>query len=141
MTSITHWTPFNRSNVWPFDFWSDIASVRERSFAPSRLGLDVIQNTDSYTIEASLPGFAPEDIDITVDNGLLRIAADKSSDETHQDGKYLIRERKHGKFHRAIRLPDGINVDAAATSYKNGVLQINLPKNDAGNLKKLSIAA
>lgn len=141
MTSLTRWTPFHRTASWPFDFWSDYAPVRRTSDAPFKLGVDVIQNPDNYTIEASLPGFSAEDIDVTVDDGVLRIIATNTSGEASESGRYLVRERRYGKYFRALRVPDGVDVDSATTGYKDGVLKIELPKNDGAQPKRLPIVA
>lgn len=140
MTSLTRWNPFPRTVGWPFDFWSDYAPVRRTSDTPFKLGVDVIQNPDNYTIEASLPGFSAEDIDVTVDDDVLRIFATNSSDDTSEKGRYLVRERRYGKYFRALRVPDGVDVDAASTGYKDGVLRIELPKNDGTQPKRLPIS-
>ena len=141
MTALTRWSPFTRSIAWPFDLWNDFPRTGLNSNAPLRLGVDVIQKSDRYTVEASLPGFSADEIDVTVNDGVLRIAASKSSDERTDNGSYVVRERRSGKFYRAIRIPDGVDVDAATTGYKDGVLQIDLPKNEAGQPKRLPIAA
>ena len=109
--------------------------------APLRLGVDVIHNADRYTVEASLPGFSADEIEVTVDEGVLRIGAAKSTDSTEDNGSYVVRERRTGKFYRAIRIPDGVDIEAAVTSYKDGVLRIDLPKNETGQPKRLPIAA
>ena len=141
MTSLIRWKHFPRSAGWPFDFWSDYTPVRRASNAPFKLGVDVIQNSDNYTIEASLPGFDADEIDVTVDDGVLRIAAANSSDETQEDGRYLVRERRSGKYFRALRVPEGVDIDSARTGYKDGVLRIELPKNNGAQTKRLSISA
>ena len=141
MTALTRWSPFARSAAWPFDLWNDFAGNRRSVNVPVRLGVDVIHNADRYTIEASLPGFSAEDIDVTVDDGVLRIAAAKSTDESEDNGSYVVRERRTGKFYRAIRVPDGVDIEGAATNYKDGVLRIDLPKNETGQPKRLPIAA
>lgn len=141
MTSLTRWNPFPHTVGWPFDFWNGHAPIRVRSGIPLKLGVDVIQNAGNYTIEASLPGFNTDDIEVTVDDGVLRIAATHASDETQEDGSYLVRERRSGKFYRVLRIPDGVDIDAAKTSYKDGVLKIELPKTDADHPKRLPIAA
>ena len=141
MTSLTRWSPFTRSVAWPLEFWNDFAPNRRATNAPLRLGLDVIHKSDGYTVEASLPGFSADEIDVTVDDGVLRIAASKSSEETHDEGKYVVRERRSGKFYRAIRIPDGVEIDSATTAYKDGVLRIDLPKSESGQPKRLPIAA
>ena len=141
MTSLTRWNRFPRTAGWPFDFWSDYAPVRRASDAPFKLGVDVIQNPDNYTIEASLPGFNAEDIDVTVDDGVLRIVAANSSDESSENSRYLVRERRYGKYFRALRVPDGVDVDSATTGYKDGVLKIELPKINAPQPKRLPVSA
>ena len=141
MTALTRWSPFTRSAAWPFDLWNDFAGNRRSINAPLRLGLDVIHNADRYTVEASLPGFSAEEIDVTVDDGVLRIGAEKSTDNTEDNGSYVVRERRTGKFYRAIRIPDGVDIEAATTNYKDGVLRIDLPKNETGQPKRLPIAA
>ena len=141
MTALTRWSPFTRSAAWPIEIWNDFAGNRRSVDAPLRLGVDVIHKTDGYTVVASLPGFSADEIEVTVDDGVLRIGAKKSTDETEDNRSYVVRERRTGKFYRAIRIPDGIDIDAAETSYKDGVLRIDLPKNDAGQPKRLPIAA
>ena len=133
--------PLPSHRGWPIDFWSDYPPVRRASNFPLKLGVDVIQNPDNYTIEASLPGFSAGEIDVTVDDGVLRIAAQNSSDETNENGRYLVRERRYGKYFRAIRVPDGVDVDSATTGFKDGVLRIELPKNDGEPPKRLPISA
>ena len=141
MTSLIRWNPSTRTKVWPFDFWGDFSPARPNLDVPIKLGVDVAHNDKGYTIEASLPGFNAGDIDVTIDDGVLRIAATKESDETQNHGKYLVRERRSGKFYRALRIPDSVNVEDASTSYKNGVLTIELPKSEVSQPKRLQIAA
>ena len=141
MTALTRWSPFTRSVAWPFDLWNDFAGNRRSINAPVKLGVDVIHNTDRYTVEASLPGFNADEIEVTVDDGVLRIGAAKSTDNTEDNGNYVVRERRTGKFYRAIRIPVGVDIEAATTTYKDGVLKIDLPKNEASQAKRLPIAA
>ena len=141
MTALTRWSPFSRTVAWPFDAWNNLASIHRSSNVPLRLGLDVIHNADNYTVEASLPGFTADEIDVTVDDGVLRIAASKSSDESHDGGRYVVRERRSGKFYRAVRIPEGVDIEAATTAYKDGVLRIELPKTESEQPKRLPIAA
>ena len=141
MTALTRWSPFTRSAAWPFDFWNDFGAVRRTANSPHRLGLDVTHDADRYTVEASLPGFTADEIEVTVDQGILRIAASKTEEATQDDAQYVIRERRSGKFYRAVRVPEGVDIDAATISHVDGVLQIDLPKDDAGQPKRLPIAA
>ena len=141
MTALTRWSPFTRSIAWPFDIRDGFAATRRSANVPLKLGLDVIDKADGYIVEASLPGFSADEIDVTVDQGVLRIAASKSSDATDDNGSYVVRERRTGKFYRGIRIPESVDVDAAEINYKDGVLRIALPKNELSQPKRLPIAA
>ena len=141
MTALTRWSPFHCSAVFPFDFWGGVTPPRPNLDVPLKLGVDVAHNAERYTIEASLPGFDPEKIDVTVDDGVLRIVAKNESEETKESGSYLVRERRSGSFFRALRIPEGVDINAATTSYKNGILEIKLPKSESEQPKRLPIAA
>ena len=141
MTALTRWSPFHRSAVFPFDFWGGVTPPRPNLDVPLKLGVDVAHNAERYTIEASLPGFDPEKIDVTVDDGVLRIVAKNESEETKENDRYLVRERRSGNFYRVLRIPEGVDINAATTSYKNGILKIELPKSEAEQPKRLPIAA
>lgn len=141
MTALTRWSPFHRAVVSPFDLWGSVTPSRPNLDVPLKLGVDVAHNEDRYTIEASLPGFDPEKIDVTVDDGVLKIVAKNQSEETQEQGTYLVRERRSGSFYRALRIPKGVDIDAATTSYKNGILKIQLPKSESEQPKRLPIAA
>jgi len=91
------------------------------------LALDVSENDDEYRVQASVPGVAEEDLDITLQNHVLTIAGELKAQE--QEGvQYHLRERRHGRFSRSITLPSAINADAIAADFENGVLTVHLPK-------------
>ena len=88
---------------------------------------DIRDEGDHYLLEAELPGFRKEDIDLDVKDGLLTISAShQESSETRQDN-YLCRERRSGSFSRSFNL-DGIQEDGITASYNDGVLELTLPK-------------
>ena len=144
-THIRRWRPFDTIAPiarFPFSAWFDFTPDAWRSGVPMHLGLDVTRDEDRYTVEASLPGVSPEDIDVTIDQGVLKIVASTEKAESNSDeGKYLLRERRVGSFYRAIRLPDDVDADNAETTYRNGVLYITLPKQEGSQSKKLEVKA
>lgn len=144
-THIRRWRPFDTVAPiarFPFSAWFDFTPDTWRSGVPIHLGLDVTRDEDSYTVEASLPGVSAEDIDVTIDHGVLKIVASAEKDEgTGDEGKYLLRERRVGSFYRAIRLPEDVDADNAETAYRNGVLYITLPKHEGSQSKKLEVKA
>lgn len=101
---------------------------------PERLApaMDVTETSAAYAVRLEIPGIDPVGVTITIANGMLVIAGEKTeeSEDTEQD--YHVSERRWGSFQRAIRMPE--NVDEAkieATSAK-GVLTVTLPKSDKG---------
>ena len=107
----------------------------ERSFFPeerSRIAgfhTDITDVGDSYQLEAELPGFQKENIDLEVKEGVLTISAnrDEEKEEKQENGTVICRERRMGQFRRSFRL-SGIQEDAISAAYENGVLKLTLPK-------------
>jgi HSP20 family protein len=79
-------------------------------------------------ITAELPGVREEDIDITIDDGVLTLRGEKKSVREDKEAGY--RERSYGSFERRITLPANIDEDACAADFKDGVLTITLPKSE-----------
>ena len=103
--------------------------------------LDIVRDGDSITVQASLPGVGPDDIDVTIEGGVLTIKADTKVEEERKDGGYVVRERRSGSFHRSLRLPDHVDADNVEPRYENGVLTINLPVAESKKAKHLKVAA
>ena len=107
----------------------------ERSFFPvdrsqmPAFRTDSKDEGDHFLLEADLPGFRKEDIDLHLQDGLLTITAkhDETSENKDENGKYVCRERRVGSFTRSFNV-SGIQEDAISASYENGVLKLTLPK-------------
>ena len=117
-------------------FWRGFGSSEAGGWA---VPLDVVQDGDSIVIHGTLPGVKAEDISVTIDDGVLEIKAESKTDHQEQNGNYLIRERRAGKFHRVVRLPDSVDADKAKTRYEDGVLTVRLPKVEARKAKVLEV--
>ena len=109
------------------------------------LPLDVTEDEDGVVVTASVPGFKPEDIDVTIEDNVLTInASTESAGETavpNEPGgeRFLIRERRSGAFRRSLRLPEFVDSDGADTRYEHGVLSITLPKAEARKARRLTV--
>ena len=103
--------------------------------------LDVVKQDDEVAIRASLPGVKPEDVEVTITDGVLKISGGGEAEGEEQNGNYVIRERRTGKFHRAVLLPDSLDADKAETRYTDGVLTITFPKMEAKKAKRLEVTA
>lgn len=102
--------------------------------------LDVTNGPDSLVVEASLPGFKPEEVDITVENGALSITAQTSSERSQGDGETLVQEIRRGSVSRTIALPSGLEPDRATASFDNGVLKLEIPKAEAVKPRQIRIS-
>ena len=102
--------------------------------------LDVTSGKDAVTVEASLPGFKPEDVEITVDNGALRIHAESESETREGEGESLVSEIRRGSFSRTIALPTGLEPDNATATFEHGVLKLHIPKAEAVKPRKVRIS-
>ena len=101
--------------------------------------LDAVEEGDDLMVRASVPGVNPEDIEVTIEDGILSIKGETKEAHEVKGGEYLMRERRSGSFHRSVRLPDTVDADKAETGYENGVLTIKLPKMEAKKAKRLEV--
>ena len=119
--------------------WNTGARATEVDSGRWDIPMDVLQEGDDLIVRASLPGVEPDDIQVTLEDGLLTIEGETSSESEEQRGDFLLRERRAGRFHRALRLPNSVDAENAEPSYANGVLTITVPKQEAKKARKLAI--
>ena len=134
--------PFNELRQAHNRLWRsvDVARINgENGTSKWAVPLDVIQDGDNIVVRASMPGVKADDISVTIENEVLTIKGKTESEGEVKDGSYLMRERRSGTFHRALRLPDTIDVDNADTSYENGVVSITFPKVESKKAKRLEL--
>jgi HSP20 family protein len=109
------------------------------SAGAGRLPLDVRSTSDALLVEASLPGVKPEDVEITVENGTLTIRAEDRSEQTREDGGWLVREISRGSVVRAVTLPSGLEAEKAEATFENGVLRLRIPKAEQVKPRQIQI--
>ena len=105
------------------------------------IAVDAVEEDDKLVVRASLPGIAPEEIKITIEDGVLTIDGETKVDEEGKVGNYRIRERRSGSFHRAMRLPDTVDVDQAETNYDEGILTVAFPKSESKRARQLTVTS
>ncbi len=96
-------------------------------FMPS---FEVTESAEKLAIAAELPGMAEKDVDLTIDEGVLRVRGEKRNERTGEEKGYHISERSYGSFERAFALPDGLDLDKVTAEFKDGVLTVTLPKDE-----------
>jgi HSP20 family protein len=92
------------------------------------LPLDVHVTGDELVVQAQLPGVKPEDLNVTVENGTLTIAAETRSEEKSENSQYLLQEIRRGSVVRTISLPDGLEPDRAKADFEHGLLTLHIPR-------------
>lgn len=97
------------------------------SYAPA---LDIRDEGDAYAVRVDLPGVAPDDVEVTIEEGVLTVAGTRRVDIEREAGGVLHRERRMGRFERSVRLPEAVDPKNLATRFDDGVLSIELPKKE-----------
>ncbi|HEX4997955.1 MAG TPA: Hsp20/alpha crystallin family protein [Terriglobia bacterium] len=127
-------TLFDRffSGAWPRQFqrpWFNPPLPHE--FGIDAPPLDLYEEKNELVIKAEIPGIAKEDLDISVTENMLTIKGEKRKEETIKEVDYFRSERDFGMFSRSIELPVHVKVDGVKATFRNGVLEIRLPKTEA----------
>ncbi len=99
--------------------------TRDATWSPA---VDIHEETDRFVVSADLPGVKPADIEITADKGVLALRGARNVEQRKDDGNYSRVERVSGKFVRTFTLPDNVQSDAIKASFKDGVLELTIPK-------------
>ena len=84
--------------------------------------LDVEKGDKKVTVNASLPGLSPEDIEVTTQNGVLTIKAESQTENEASEGNYAIRERRNGALHRSLRLSSAVDADNAVKGARRAAI-------------------
>ncbi|MFQ6051698.1 MAG: Hsp20/alpha crystallin family protein [Candidatus Hydrothermarchaeota archaeon] len=124
--------------------WRPSLPARERAIEPREEGLiqpftDIIETDKEIVVSAEIPGVAKEDININVTEDSIEISAETKREEKEEREGYIRRERSYGKYYRSYSLPSSVNPDEAKATYKNGVLEIRLPKTEVKKGKTIKI--
>jgi HSP20 family protein len=102
--------------------------------------VDVAERGDSYVVHAELPGVRKEDIQVTIDGAQVTLSAEvKREKEVNEGARWLHVERSVGKATRSFALPQEIDEAKADAKFRDGVLELTLPKKAAAARKQISI--
>jgi HSP20 family protein len=112
--------------------WSPATGSRLTGFVPL---LDVAEFDDHYLVHVDLPGVKKEDVSVELQSGLLTI----SGVRTPIESKAQRQERPYGAFTRSLTLPEGIDADAIAADYVDGVLTLTVPKPEGSKPRKIAV--
>lgn len=104
--------------------------------------MDVMETEKDIRITAEIPGMNEKDISVDLDQNVLTIRGEKKREHEEKESDYYHVERSYGTFQRSLRLPQNVDEDAISANYKNGVLNLVIPKNEKEkSSKKITIQA
>jgi len=111
-------------------------SIATAEWAPA---VDIKEESDRFVIHADIPGVKPEDIDVSMENGVITIRGEKKTEATTDKEGYKRVERTFGSFYRRFSLPDTADSDAITAKSAHGVLEITIPKRESVKPKKITV--
>lgn len=106
------------------------------AFVPA---IDVVEEKDSYLVRADLPGLSKEDVSVTMQDSYLTIKGEKKHETETKEANYYRQERVHGSFARTIELPMSVDAKKIDGQFKDGVLQVRLPKSEEAKPKQIEV--
>jgi len=129
----------NGNWLTPFHFyrpsWPDI----KPAFEGRTPKVDVIDRDKDVLIKAELPGVNKDDLDISVSDNSLTIKASTKHEEEKEEGEYHHRELSCGEFMRTLRLPANVDASDAVANFKDGLLELTLPKVEATKRRSIKV--
>lgn len=108
--------------------------------AQCTLQVDVKEEDGQYLIQADMPGFGKDAVDVTFQDGLLTIIGQVESDTQRQDENFHVRERHVGKVSRSVRLPDEVDSENIQAAMADGVLTVTVPKAPTVQPRKITVS-
>ncbi|HXG52697.1 MAG TPA: Hsp20/alpha crystallin family protein [candidate division Zixibacteria bacterium] len=145
------WRPFGELTRWEremerfFDeMWGGRTRPwwrRRRPFAVeiSAPPVDCYEDKDDVVVKAELPGIDRENIEINLTDRMLTIKGEKKREEKIEEKNYYRAERSYGSFVRSVELPREVQAEKAKASFKNGVLEIRIPKTEEAKRREIKV--
>lgn len=142
---MTRYDPWQMMEQWrhemdralnPFLQNDDVSHVVGGEWVPA---VDIKEEEDSYVLHADIPGVKPEDIEITMERGVLSIHGERKFEEQVERENFKRIERSYGVFYRRFTLPENTDADAITAKGENGVLKVVIPKTKETERKRIEV--
>lgn len=149
MRSMIRWQPINR----PTTFNTGIdrlfnefmgRTMRQMDEETSASGswspaVNIMERQDSIVISADLPGLKADDVEVTVDNGVLTIRGERGFEEANEGETYHRIERWYGSFERSFSIPNSVDPQKIEARFVNGEMSVTLPKRDESKPRSVKV--
>lgn len=133
------WDPFDLMGDWQHEMnrlFQRFPWKKEWTFEPD---IDVVEEKDSFLVKADLPGIKKEDLDIKVEGKFLTLKGERKEEKEVKEKNYFASERRYGAFTRTFELPTEIKAEQIKAAFKDGVLEMTLPKEEGAKAKQITI--
>jgi HSP20 family protein len=146
LNNVTRWNPnanayLNREPLSRLfeSFFNDMQGeeVSNRGWVPP---VDIQETEEGYRLQAELPGLTKEDIQITLENNVLRLTGERKFEREAKKDSFHRIERTYGSFSRAFALPNQVNAEGVQASFENGILTLTIPKAEQAKPRKIAIS-
>jgi HSP20 family protein len=132
MNMLTLWNQFD-------DLFNDNV-LRARAGQPRFVpAVDIAETKTGYELVADVPGLSPEKIEVTVEDGVLKLRGERKDERDEQRDGYRRVERSFGRFERSFVLPKGVNTDQVAATVEHGQLKVQIPKPTQTTPRKIEV--
>lgn len=130
-----------------WNLWSDFDDIMQgltRNIEPAALDsfsptAEFKESDKGYLLSFDMPGLKEEDIKIEFNDSLLRVSGERKSEHKDEKDSYFKTEKYYGRFERQFKVPESVDENAVEAHYKDGVLQVFLPKSPAKIAKKIEV--
>ena len=149
MNALSKWDPFKDWNpVRELDEFQNRLSTffggpawrsKEGNFGSWAPAVDIIEDDKEFLVKADLPEVKREDLHINVENGMLTIHGERKFEREDKKKRYHRTERSFGSFTRSFSLPDGSDSTKIRAEFKDGLLQVHIPKSETARPKQIEV--
>jgi HSP20 family protein len=151
--AVAPWRPFRGLPSWERDMdrmMEDFFGRRTRPWWPERWFrteemevkppiVDIFEEKDDIVVKAELPGIEKDNIEVNLTDHTLTIKGEKKKEEEIKEENYYRAERSYGSFLRTLNLPKDVHVDKVKASFKNGILEVRMPKTEEAKAKEIKV--
>jgi HSP20 family protein len=109
---------------------NDVADFTGQDFVISVPAINIFETDTAYRIDVAAPGLKKNDFEVLVQEKQISISAIKTAGTSEPKGRYNRKEFNFGSFTRVFTMPDHVNLEGISAQYRNGILEIKLPKKD-----------
>ena len=103
--------------------------------------VDIVEEKDRFVLRADVPGVNPEDMDISMDNGVLTLSGERKSENVTEEQGFRRVERVSGRFFRRFKLPDTADAEGIKAKSSNGILEVSIPKLPEVQARRITVEA